>query len=287
MKKRIILVIACSIILLNLSGCKKEIDDQDFVSQEVSCLKSNHEATLKSISSYKVDIKEVYKIPSGTSDNLKDFYCEAETLNIKGEYGGTVNCSNSRITSKYTYLGSINEAMELLENDGYKCFLNEGNNSEYLDNILNKKWCNYYQYNYYYTFDENNKAYQTYTSTDYDKEYFMQNDMLTINEGTYQTVYKYNPTNNRLEKFNTYSNTIEENDYLYECNGVESYNLVKVRYVVDDGYEQYSSPYPYKKEYVKYKCTNGNSGTWDDDAWKFTPKKNIKSECTVYFKEIK
>ena len=40
-------------------------------------------------------------------------------------------------------------------------------------------------------------------------------------------------------------------------------------------------------KFDEYKCTNGVTGEFDNDEWKFLPSDDIDSECSLYFNKSK
>jgi len=192
-------------------------------------------------------------------------------------------CGDKKDTISYTYMGTMNEALKQLEDDKFECYTIE-KNEKLQEKIKNKNWCNYRQYKYYFVFDT--MARQSFGSSEYEYEYSIIDNSIIIHDSSYDTKYTYDEGKNILVKDSSFG------DYLFECETPEeNYNLVKTKYYYDKKLETImpKSGFYHDDEYKfnRVECTNGVVATFDSDRKMLFPNKNKKSECIVYFDNLK
>lgn len=294
--KIIVGVLILIIIIFGTTSLTKYFDikkkKDNFKEEKYYCRKSVnnnlYRAELNSIdyTTVKVYIEENHNNISNAPDNLKDFFndvCDAQKYAAKDRQIDYIHkCGDSKDTIKYTYIGSMQEAITQLEDDEYECYTIK-KNGNLLSKIKNKYWCNYRKHKYYFTFDENHATengniYQT------EYNYSIDNNTIIIHQNSYDIKYTYNEEKNILVEDGS------SNDYLFECETPEENYSVSVKYYYDG---KLNSNMPksgfYKDDEYKFnhvECSDGITATFDENRRMLFPSENKKSECIVYFDKL-
>lgn len=265
---------------------------KDFVEETYYCRKSTgnylHKAELNSIdfTSIKVHIEENHSDTSKSPDNLKEFFdevCETQKYAYgENQINYTYECGDKKDIINYTYVGTMNDALNQLKTDGYECYTIE-KSDDLLNKVKNKNWCNYRQYKYFYTFDE--MAIKNVGSLTYEYSYSTIDNMIIIYNGSYDTKYTYDEEKNILIEDSSFG------DYLFECETPEElYSLIKEKYYYD-GKLNTNMPKSgfYKDDEYKFnrvECDNGITATFDINRKMLFPNENKKAECIIYFDNL-
>jgi len=299
-KKSIIIVIsiiAIVAIISLISSISKMIKinelKENFVEETYYCRKHNgsylHQAELNSVdfTSVKVHIEKNHNDTSKSPDSLKEFLdktCDSLKYAYKeNQIDYKYNCGDKQDTINYTYVGTMNDALKQLEDDGFNCYTIEKSN-DLLNKVKNKNWCNYRRNKFYFTFDE--MAIQSFGSLTREYEFSMKDNTITIHADSYDTKYTYDEEKNILIEDSVFS------DYLFECETPElTDSLVRVNYYYD-GKKNTIMPKSgfYNEDEYKFnraECNNGITATFDEDRKMLFASENKQAECNVYFDNLK
>lgn len=280
------------IIGIIIMAILKKIEYDNFKPEYYQCRGSNKYAEVNSISPKEtnVTITKDHNDLSGLTGKLKEFmddYCDNGSLFAKEkQVNYRLKCGDTQDTIEYIYTGKIDGAIKQLEDDEFECIQRIASNSPYLNELKKNYWCEYNKKGktyYYYTFNDTiaEKYYQLTGKSYLDYTYYLNDDKLTFATKSYDYNYEYDASQKK------YYEEDNSSHYLELCSKPETFEDVKTKYYIKSYGNNYSNRY-YVSRYDNYKvtkieCTNGNSGTWNEELWDFIPEKNIDSTCEIYF----
>ncbi|MGN1370676.1 MAG: hypothetical protein ACI4XM_00135 [Candidatus Coprovivens sp.] len=230
----------------------------------------------------KVNIKHYNNLTEDAPDTLKDFVekvCDIQKYGDENQIDYSYKCGYGLDLEEYTYIGTLEDVKKQFEDEESYCYtLDKDEETQKI--IENKKWCNYYSYKYFITFD---------------------NDIATRKQGSFINKYNYSTNGNKIILYDNFSkyeytyneekNIIEEKilgDYFFECeNEEEDYNLVRELYNYDGKTDRLApNRFNNKYKFNHVECSNGITATYDEDRKMLFPSENKSSECIIYFDNI-